>query len=158
MSSDGRLDLSFLLNQSSYAFAAQLGGALSGLGLTVREFCVLMKAAEGERTQNAVAELAGLDKTTMVSTLDGLEKAGLAERRVSSSDRRARVVAVTPKGRKLLQRAYEVVDEAVESSLSVLDDATRRTFLEALTVLVVGPWATPQHTAPQRRRQPKAAS
>jgi MarR family transcriptional regulator, transcriptional regulator for hemolysin len=153
-----RLDLSFLLNQSAYAFAAQLGGALSGLGLSVREFCVLMKAAEGERTQNVVAELAALDKTTMVSTLDGLEQAGLAERRVSSSDRRARVVAVTPKGRKLLQKAYAVVDEAVEQSLSVLDDATRRTFLEALTVLVAGPWATPSHTAPQRRRQPKAAS
>jgi DNA-binding MarR family transcriptional regulator len=153
-----RVDLSFLLNQASYAFAAQLGGALSGLGLSVREFCVLMKAESGDRTQNVVAELAGLDKTTMVATLDGLEKAGLAERRVSSSDRRARVVAVTPKGRKLLQRAYAVVDAAVAESLGVLDDATRRTFLEALTTLVAGPLATPSHTAPQRRRQPRAIS
>lgn len=156
--SDDRVDLSFLLNQSSYAFAAQLGGALSGLGLSVREFCVLMKAGPGDLTQNVVAERAALDKTTMVTTLDGLEKAGLAERRVSSSDRRARVVAVTPKGRKLLQKAYGVVDEAVESSLSVLDDATRRTFLEALVTLTSGPWATPSHTAPQRRKQPPAAS
>jgi DNA-binding MarR family transcriptional regulator len=150
-----RVDLSFLLNQSSYAFAARLGGALSGLGISVREFCVLMKAEPGDLTQNVVAERAALDKTTMVATLDGLERAGLAERRVSSSDRRARVVVVTPKGRKLLQRAYAVVDEAVESSLSVLDEATRRTFLEALTTLAEGPWATPSHTSPERRRQPK---
>lgn len=158
MSSADRVDLSFLLNQSAYALAAQLGGALSGLGISVREFCVLMKAEPGDLTQNVVAELAALDKTTMVSTLDGLEKAGLAERRVSSSDRRARVVAVTPKGRKLLQRAYAVVDEAVESSLSVLDDATRRTFLDALTTLASGPLAAPSHTRPERRRQPRAAS
>lgn len=155
-STDDRVDLSFLLNQASYAFAAQLGGALSGLGLSVREFCVLMKAEPGDRTQNVVAEMAGLDKTTMVAALDGLEGAGLAERRVSPSDRRARVVALTPKGRKLLQKAYVVVEEAMESSLSVLDDATRRTFLEALATLVAGPWATPSHTVPQRRRQPRA--
>jgi MarR family transcriptional regulator, transcriptional regulator for hemolysin len=152
---DDRVDLSFLLNQASYAFAAQLGGGLSALGLSVREFCVLMKAEPGDLTQNVVAERAGLDKTTMVATLDALERAGLAERRVSSSDRRARVVAVTPKGRKLLHRAYAVCDEQVEDSLGVLDAATRRTFLEALTTLVAGPWATPSHTAPQRRKQPK---
>jgi MarR family transcriptional regulator for hemolysin len=149
-----RLDLSFLLNQASYAFAAQLGQALSGLGISVREYCVLMKAAEEERTQNVVAELASLDKTTMVATLDALEAAGLAERRVSSADRRARVVAVTPKGRKLLDRAFVVVDEFVDESLSTLEPATRATFIEALTTLVEGPLATPSHTASQRRRVP----
>ncbi|WP_122816748.1 MarR family winged helix-turn-helix transcriptional regulator [Nocardioides pantholopis] len=150
-----RVDLSFLLNQASYAFAARLGDALSDLGISVREFCVLMKAAEQERTQNQVAELASLDKTTMVVTLDGLERAGLAERRVSSADRRARVVVVTAQGLDLLAQAYDVVDEAVEASLGVLDEPTRRTFLEALTVLTQGPWATPSHTAPVRRRQPR---
>jgi MarR family transcriptional regulator for hemolysin len=152
-----RFDLSFLLNQSAYAFAAQLGQALSDLGLSVREYCVLMKAAEEERTQNVVAELASLDKTTMVTTLDALERAGLAERKVSSSDRRARVVAVTLKGRKLLERAHVVVEAAVADSLSALDPTTRATFVEALTTLTEGPWATPSHTAPQRRRQAPVA-
>ncbi len=150
---DEHADLSFLLNQSSYALAAHLGRALSDLGISVREFCVLMKADGEERTQNAVAELASLDKTTMVVTLDRLEKAGLAERRVASADRRARVVSVTPKGRKVLQRAYDVVDGVVDDALSVLDENTRRTFLGALTTLTAGPWATPSHTASQRRRQ-----
>lgn len=158
MASFPQRDLSFLLNQSAYALSAQLGQALAGLGVSVREFCVLMKAAEEERTQNVVAELAGLDKTTMVVTLDGLEKAGLAERKVSGTDRRARVVAVTPRGRRLLQRAYVLVDEVVDESLSVLDEATRATFLEALTTLTDGPWAAPSHTAPQRRRQPSPAT
>lgn len=149
-----RVDLAFLLNQAAYAFAAQLGAKLAELDLTVRDFCVLLKAAEEERTQTIVAQLAKLDTTTMVSTLDGLERAGLAERRVSSSDRRARIVAVTAKGRGLLDKAIVAVDAAVEEALSVLEPADRETFLRSLTALTAGPWATPFHaTVPQRRRQ-----
>jgi DNA-binding MarR family transcriptional regulator len=152
-----RLDLAFLLNQSAYAFSAQLGTALRDLGINVREFCVLMKAAEEERTQNVVAELAMLDKTTMVSTLDALEQAGLAERRVSATDRRARVIAVTAKGRAVLDRAYRVYDEVVERSLEGLDPATRAAFVEALEALTATSWATPSHTTTLRRRAPAAA-
>lgn len=152
-----RLDLAFLLNQSAYAFSAQLGMALRDLGINVREFCVLMKAAEEERTQNVVAELAMLDKTTMVSTLDALERAGLAERRVSATDRRARVVAVTAKGRKILDRAYEVYDEVIERSLEGLEPAARATFVETLQTLTSTTWASPSHTTTLRRRVPAAA-
>ena len=42
----------------------------------MREYCVLWKADEGERTQQEIAELAGLDKSTLVVTLDKLEAAG----------------------------------------------------------------------------------
>ena len=147
------VDLSFLLNQASYALAARMGVALADLGISVREYCVLMKAAEGERTQNVVAELAALDKTTMVVTLDALEKAGLAERRVSSSDRRARVVGITPKGRKVLARAYGVVSRVYDEALSDLDTTDVGAFLGGLTTITSGVLATPSHTAPQRRRQ-----
>lgn len=153
-----RVDLSFLLNQASYAFSAQLGAALSDLGISVREFCVLMKAEDGQQTQNRVAELAGLDKTTMVSTLDALEKAGLAERRVSSADRRARVVAVTTKGRRVLHKAYRAYDALVEEVLGDLDPADRERFLATLTAVVEGRLAVPSHTAPLRRKQVRPAA
>jgi MarR family transcriptional regulator, transcriptional regulator for hemolysin len=148
-----RVDLLYLLNQSAYAFSAQLGEALAGLGLSVREFCVLMKAAEEERTQNVVAELALLDKTTMVTTLDGLERAGLAERKVSPTDRRARVVAVTPQGRAVLERAFVVYDGAVDRSLAGLGADGREALLGALGTLTSSAWATPSHTASLRRRR-----
>ena len=74
---ESRLDLSFLLNQAAYAFEARLADALAEHGLSVREYCVLWKADEGERTQQEIAELAGLDKSTLVVTLDKLEAAGL---------------------------------------------------------------------------------
>lgn len=149
-----RLDLAFLLNQSAYAFSAQLGAALQEVGLDVREFCVLMKAAEAERTQNVVAELAMLDKTTMVTTLDGLEKAGLAARRVSDSDRRARVVVVTDAGLDVLHRAYTVYDAVVDGALASIEPEARASFLSTLQTLTGSVWATPSHTATLRRRLP----
>ena len=149
------LDLSFLLNQASYAFAARLGESLAEAGVTVREYCVLWKAAEAERSQAEIAVLAGLDKTTMVVTLDGLERAGLAERRLSATDRRARVVHVTEAGRAAYERGRVIVDDVTEEVLSMLDQNTRHGLVSALTWLTGdgGPLETPSHVRPQRRKQ-----
>ena len=152
------VDLSFLLNQASYALAAQLGAALEDVGVSVREYCVLWKADEQERSQTAIAQLAGLDKTTMVVTLDALERAGYAERRVSSTDRRARVVAVTPEGRRVLHQAFGVAREVIDRVLLDLDEVRRAAMIDALGILTSGVLATPSHTAPQRRRQVPVAT
>jgi MarR family transcriptional regulator for hemolysin len=158
-SSPPPVDLSFLLNQSSYSLSARMTDALAGLGISVREYCVLTKAAEEERTQNVVAELAALDKTTMVVTLDRLEQARLAERRVSRSDRRARVIGVTPRGRKVLGRAHGMVRDVYDEVLGVLPDEQRSVFLAALHTLTDGPLASPSHLLqPVRRRGPQASA
>jgi MarR family transcriptional regulator for hemolysin len=148
------VDLSFLFNQAAYALSARMGGALAELGISVRDYCVLMKAAEEERTQIVIAELAALDKTTMVVTLDGLEAAGLAERRVSPSDRRARMVHVTPRGTKLLARAHAMVTRVYDEVLGDLSATGRAAFVEALRTVTDGVLATPPHTTAQRRKVP----
>ena len=68
-----RSDLSFLVDKASEGLAARMAAALAAIDLTVREYCVLAKADSGELTQGQIAEIALLDKTTMVVTLDGLE-------------------------------------------------------------------------------------
>src|SRR5262245_30344205 len=93
-------DLSFLLAQASHALATEMTAALAGLGIPPRAYCVLSTAMTGEFTQNQLAELCALDKTTMVVTIDALERAGLAERRVLGTDRRARVILVTEAGER----------------------------------------------------------
>src|SRR3954447_13992150 len=125
-----RLDLSFLLNQADYAFEARLAAALAEHGLTVREYCVLWKAEEAERTQQEIAELAGLDKSTLVLTLDKLEAAGLVERRVSEVDRRARVVSVTPSGGGRYMQAQRVVDKVTVETLRHLGAKGMESFVE----------------------------
>jgi DNA-binding MarR family transcriptional regulator len=152
------VDLSFLLNQAAYSLAAQLGAALEEVGITVREYCVLAKADEAERSQSEIAELAGLDKTTMVVTLDALEKAGYAERRIAASDRRARVVAITDEGRRVLEHAFGVVNEVIDGVLGSLDEVRRAALIDALELLTLGALSKPSHTAPKRRRQVPSAA
>jgi MarR family transcriptional regulator for hemolysin len=151
------VDFSMLLNQSSYALAARLNPALAEVGITVRMYCVLDKAAEGEYTQGQIAEAAWLDKTTMVVTVDELERRGLAKRRPSPTDRRARVIAVTDEGRQVLDRGHAVVQDVYDEVLAGVPKAQRQTFAAVLAHLVSGPLAAPFHLEdqrpPRRRRQ-----
>src|ERR1700747_249794 len=91
-------DLSFLLTHAGHVLATQMAAAFAEIGITPREYCVLYHAMEAERTQIQLAEVSDLDKTTMVVTVDELERAGLAERRPSSTDRRARIRAGSDAG------------------------------------------------------------
>ena len=91
-------DITGLLNMAGHALSNRLAAALADVDLTPRMQCVLVHALEEERTQIQLAALADLDKTTMVSTVDELEERGLAERRPSATDRRARIIAVTEQG------------------------------------------------------------
>src|SRR3954470_391123 len=83
-------NLAWLLYKAHWALAAELTAALAPLGVSARGYHVLRGALGGEHTQTELAEMVGLDKTTMVVAVDELERAGLAERRPSPHDRRAR--------------------------------------------------------------------
>src|SRR5918998_6836571 len=98
-------DLAFLLAQASHALATELTVRLAEVGITPRSHCVLSKAMAGELTQSQVAEQCALDKTTIVVTLDALERDGLAERRRSSTDRRARIIGVSKEGERVVAAA-----------------------------------------------------
>ncbi|MFB4280457.1 MULTISPECIES: MarR family winged helix-turn-helix transcriptional regulator [unclassified Nonomuraea] len=135
-------DLSFLLDRTSHVLRSQMAAALAEIGLTARMHCVLVHALEEERTQIQLAELGDMDKTTMVVTMDALEKAGLAERRPSSTDRRARIVAVTEKGAEVARRSQEIVDGVHAAALGSLPDDEREVLLRAMNRLVTGHLAT----------------
>lgn len=145
-------DLSFLLDRASHVLRTQMAAALDEIGLTVRMHCVLVHAMEEERTQIQLAELGDMDKTTMVVTVDALEKAGLAERRPSSTDRRARIIAVTQKGAAVAQQSQQIVDRVHEQALSSLPAKEREDFVRAMEHLVSGHLAMPAEiTRPVRR-------
>ena len=91
-------NLAWLLSQAHFAMLSELHAALRPEGITPRGYHVLVAAQTGDRTQTELAGLVGLDKTTMVVTVDELESAGLAERVPSETDRRARVISVTAEG------------------------------------------------------------
>jgi DNA-binding MarR family transcriptional regulator len=153
------VDLSMLLNQAGYALANRLSAALEELAISVRIYCVLAKAAEGEYTQNKLADLAFMDKTTMVVTLDEMEQRGLAERRLSPGDRRVRVIAITGEGRRTLRKADRIVQSVYDEVLSVAGARRRDAFIAVLEQLVSGPLAAPfQMEKPARRRGQRNAA
>src|SRR3954451_16112272 len=84
-------NLCWLLSTAAHSLATEMTRAMEGVGVSPRGFSVLTTAMSGAYTQTELARMVGLDKTTMVVTLDELEAAGLAERRPSAGDRRARV-------------------------------------------------------------------
>src|ERR671916_3163951 len=81
-------NLGWLLAQASHVLKTELTAALEGLGVSPRAHHVLATALGEEYTQTELARIVGIDKTTMVVTLDELEAAGLAERRAAAAPRR----------------------------------------------------------------------
>src|SRR5688500_6071258 len=146
-------NLSWLLAQASHAMVTEMTSAFEDMGVSPRGHCVLSAGPAGEHTQKELAEIVGLDKTTMVVTLDELERAGLAERRPAEGDRRARIIKVTLAGRKLVAKGEKVVAQIQEDVLSSLPSGERKTLVEALEKLVCGRLSTPAacSRAPRRR-------
>jgi MarR family transcriptional regulator for hemolysin len=148
-------NLGWLLSQASYALATELGAALEPLRISPRTYCVLATAMSGEHSQTELTHLVGMDKTTMVVTLDALEESGLAERRPAAHDRRARVIAVTRKGRQTVAKAQELIEAVQADILSALPAAERKSFVTSLDALVSGRLAEPVEcgSAPRRRER-----
>lgn len=151
----GTPNLALLLTQAGHALQTELAVSLAALGISPRAHCVLSTAMTGELTQARLADLCGLDTTTMVVTVDELEKAGLAERRLSTTDRRARIVGVTEAGREMVAKGQEIVASVYGDVLGTLPDAERQAFVDALERLVAGRLADPPQ-CPKPVRRPRS--
>jgi DNA-binding MarR family transcriptional regulator len=122
--------LFFRLWRASHTRVAE---ALDSIGLTPALFGVLnVLGARDGAIQQELGSAMGIDPSTMVSLIDQLESAGLARRRPHPEDRRARQVSITPKGRRLLQRARDVAVEAEDEVLGGLTTAERSELLMLL--------------------------
>jgi DNA-binding MarR family transcriptional regulator len=116
--------LLFRLWRVSHARTAE---ALESLGLTTALFALLNVLGTHEGAiQQELGSAMGIDPSTMVSLIDQLEVAGLAKRRPRPTDRRAREVVITPKGRQVLERARQLAMEVEDEVLRGLSGAERR--------------------------------
>jgi DNA-binding MarR family transcriptional regulator len=95
----------------------------------------------------------------MVVTVDELEKAGLAKRRPSREDRRARVIAVTKAGERKVAEGEELIERVQADVLAELPAGERKAFLGALCKLVEGRLSETVECRPAlRRREPRAVA
>src|SRR3954470_1339080 len=150
-------NLARLLYRAHWALASELTAALAPIRVSPRGYHVLQAALSDEHTQTELAEMIGLDKTTMVVAVDELERAGLAERHPSPHDRRARIIAVTAAGKRKVAEADKVKERVQAEVLGELPASDQKALIDALNKLVQGRLAEQADcTPPLRRRAPRA--
>ncbi len=99
----------FLLNWLAARSRTRFADAVGEVGLHRTQFAALsvIAAKPGLSQQELVGET-GIDPSTMVATIDSLERAGLAERRPHARDRRKRELHLTPDGEKALAEGQAI--------------------------------------------------
>jgi DNA-binding MarR family transcriptional regulator len=83
---------------------------LEQTGLNFGKMRALRRVAVRPMPMRELAEQLAVDPPNLTPMVDELERLGLVERRAFPSDRRVKLVAATPKGAALAQRAEEILD------------------------------------------------
>lgn len=82
--------------------------------------------------QNTLAEAIGIEGASLVRLIDELQSSGLVTREPDPSDRRANVVSLTPRGRKVVAEVnqdIQILREQIFAGVSPADiEATGRVF------------------------------
>ena len=128
-------NLCWLLSRTAQGLNARLTEAMHDLGFPARTHQVLQAAATGEHTQIELARMVGLDKTTLVATIDQAERLGLAERVPFPTDRRVRIIRVTDRGREKLAEADLILRELKHEVLAEIPARDRAGLLRGLEAL-----------------------
>jgi DNA-binding MarR family transcriptional regulator len=87
------------------------------------------------RSQAALADAIGADKTRIIATLDELQERGYIERRPDPDDRRVRLLALTESGRAVKDAAQAAIQRGEERWLERLSANDRHVFLRILRQL-----------------------
>jgi DNA-binding MarR family transcriptional regulator len=129
--------LAYLLKHAQQRLAELNAAALEAHGVSGRELAVLTVLAGHEpASQQQAAQRLGVDRTTMVALLDGLEDKGLVERHPHADDRRKNVVELTVAGRGTLRDAGQAAAGAERRFLGPLPPADAQRLKSALLSLI----------------------
>ncbi len=128
--------LSFLLVQLGLHGARRFGERLAPLGLEQRHAGMLIRLAANQgRSQQAIAEMIGVNATRMVFLVDELEKLGLVERRRNPADRRSHALYLTDQGRATVGQVRAIAAEHEAEFGAGLTEAQRGELVSLLRVV-----------------------
>jgi MarR family 2-MHQ and catechol resistance regulon transcriptional repressor len=119
-----RLWLVLMRSHRALSLLAAASIAKAGLGLT--DFAALEALLhKGPLTISEIQDKVLLASGSMTAAVDRLENLGLVVRKASPSDRRARVVELTPQGKRLAASCFEKHAKDLEALMSVLSEKER---------------------------------
>jgi DNA-binding MarR family transcriptional regulator len=104
--------IAFQLSSVGFAISSKFKAALAPFDIEPRQFSLLRAVGfSGGQSQKALAARLNVPTSSMVATIDDLERRGLIERRPSAGDRRVNELHLTQKGKDLLQDVLPVAME-----------------------------------------------
>lgn len=112
-------EITWLLHRAAQRMRSATGDQAELHGLQLRDYIVLSALyITPQLTQGELAKTIGLDKTTLMSQLDRLERMGLVIRRSDPRDRRARIPEITKAGSDLRAEVSSVCADVETAAVS----------------------------------------
>jgi DNA-binding MarR family transcriptional regulator len=131
-----RRDLAEMLAELGRQTVAAEMPVLAAHGLSMWGYIVLLALDRSPiRTQAALAEAIGADKTRIIPTLDELQQHDYIERMPDPDDRRARLLAITDAGRSVKDAVQTDIQRGEERWLGQVSASERDVFLHVLDQL-----------------------
>ena len=135
-----------VLSRATRAVEARALASIAGTGLCASDFGVLEALLhKGPLPVNALGKKVLLTSGSMTAAVDRLVARRLVARNDDSRDRRVRVVALTPEGRRLIKSAFARHASDLDEVVSVLTETERSTVLALLKRLGQGADDTHEH-------------
>jgi DNA-binding MarR family transcriptional regulator len=123
----------FQLRMAQIALFRDFSQGLGGEDVTPGLFGVLVIIESNpDLKQSELARATQLDRSTVVTVIDNLERRGLVERRASVHDRRSNAIRLTEAGTTLLRKLKRQVGQHEKRLLQNFSPAERETFLALL--------------------------
>lgn len=115
--------IGYALRRAQIAVFEDFIASLAEVNLRPAQFSVLLILDRSPgSTQSAVAAALGIKRANFVAMLDELEHRGLAERKLSPSDKRSNAIFLTDLGRKTLSRAHALAEAHENRQIARLGD------------------------------------
>lgn len=125
------------VQRAARSLARLFDEALRPVDLTNQQFSLLMSLNRPEPPPiGPVANLLGMDRTTLTAALKPLERRGLVVVTAGEKDRRSRLLAITPEGIALLAKAMPIwqrTHDEVDARLTEIEPARLRQALQAVS-------------------------
>ena len=133
-------DFNWLLHRATQRVGAAFADEITKFGITLRGQLILQALAneEAQRTQLKLGAMLGLDKTTLTSELDKLERLGLITRVPDPKDRRVRTPVITDEGLELQKQAGAALAEVERGFRARFSDQEMAIIHKALSDLARG--------------------
>ena len=104
-----------------------------GINLTAEQFLVMDTLwNQGEMTQQSIAYLIQKDKNSVTQFIDNLEKKGLVNRVVDSSDRRVNNIRLSKAGMAMKDNTKNVAIDVLNDIVEGISEEDLRTFVKVL--------------------------